>query len=239
MNKRTVEVFSVIGAIATVIGVAVAVYFGYRSLSQPGLEVQGISELVDEARKGNEISGDILDAVAAKDPIEALSRRGYDWTRVDFFRALRTQDETSVALYCDAGPVNVFKGDLGLLWTTKDIPPARIATLGDCAAFDSRSVCENDDYLTASAREFDWDAYIELCGAAPAEVLRQHVAEGLEAEASEARDYCADFNAASDSMKDALSRNFMLHWMRYKTWHRFGGAHSAVEFCDGVARLAK
>ncbi|QFT82510.1 hypothetical protein FIU89_17930 [Roseovarius sp. THAF27] len=31
----------------------------------------------------------------------------------------------------------------------------------------------------------------------------------------------------------------MLHWTRYKTWHRFGGAHSAVEFCDGVARLAK
>lgn len=207
---------TVAAEIATVLGLIMAAFLGYRTLTAPGITVN---------------------TVAPSDPIEALSNRGYSWTQQDFVRAFSMGDDTSVNLFCTAGPTNVFTRSIGEMVdpteATQDTPD-RVADLKDCPAFRASSVCEDDTVLIALHERFNWDAFETLCGLRRTSELREEAQSAADAERAEAEAVCATFERMSDTDKAASSANFMLEWTAHRTWHRFGPAYSKAEFCEGV-----
>ncbi len=152
-------------------------------------------------------------------------------------RAFSMGDDTSLKLFCTAGPTEVFTRSIGEMIDPKEATqdtPERMADLKDCPAFRASSVCEDETVLIALHERFNWEAFEKLCGRDRTSDLREEAQAAADAEQAEAEAMCDTFEGLSDRDKVASSVNFMLEWTAHRTWYRFGPAYSKAEFCKGV-----
>ena len=167
MNRKVLDAFAVIGAVATVLSVGVAWYYGREALRSPGVAVQGVDELIDSQDEQAAVSREIRDAVTPVDEIAALSSRGYSIDGPSFFRALRAGDKTSLDLFCaaDISPLKVYISNFDV----KDLSAEVVRTLRNCSYITIEELCslpigDTGDWGGRPGMKYDEETTVALCG---------------------------------------------------------------------------
>lgn len=153
--------------IGTFFGVGVSIYYGYRAMNDPGVTVDGVDELLVSSQQQTQVAGEIRDAITPLDEVEILAGRGYAIDLQGFQRALRSGDQTSIALFCRA-PISPLTKSY---WAIEpfEMTDKLSSLLRDCSAVDIDALCELDDSRTYPGGRpsfpFKQDIVSKLCSA--------------------------------------------------------------------------
>lgn len=123
MNKKLIDGIAIASGIATVAGVMVAIYYGNRTVTEPGVVVEGI---------------------APEDEIESLAERGYNIDSQSFYKAVTTGDKRSIRLFCDADILPIVDSHISFIDANPDQETFEV--LRDCSAVDLESVCDLSEF---------------------------------------------------------------------------------------------
>lgn len=196
MNRKIVDAFAIAGAVATLVGVIVAGYVGWRQLTDPGTVVQGIDRLVENSERQIEVSQDIRNALTPADAFEALAKRGYKVDRQHFRQAFAVGDERAIDLFCQAATTPIV--DSYFFFKDFDLPDDAGSRFAECSAIDLKKICSfpttYHQFSDAPIFIYEPDVAVPLCGEAAFRAAVQQHADRTVAYEAELKIKCQEMS---------------------------------------------